>query len=406
MPVMDPFRTPSPRDSRADSSPGRPVAPPRAGSALGILLLGLVLCSGCGADGGAAAGSGAGRGNGGPGRPGGGEGKPSGPPVAVAVQEAVIGSISAYYRATASLEVENEAVIEARVSGTVREVRAEEGDEVQAGQIVLRIDPREYQLRAQQAEALADKERNRFERAKKMFEQNLVSEQEFSTARSDLAAAEATLELSELELSYTNVTAPFGGQVVRRTTDIGRTIGPGDPLFALADVHPLLARVHVPAKEFRSLRTDQKVDLLLDSNATMLKGRISLISPIIDPNTGTIKLTVEIDDYPPGTRPGDFAEVQIVTERRDEVLLIPKIAVVSEKGERFVYTPSDSTAVRRVVEVGFEDEESAQILRGLDVGERVVIQGQRSLKDGAPIRILEAMTFEDEPNGTEEAAAS
>jgi membrane fusion protein (multidrug efflux system) len=320
--------------------------------------------------------------------------------VTVAVQAAEMGSISAYYRATASLEVENEAVIEARVSGTVREVRAEEGDEVRAGQVVLRIDPREFQLRAQQADAQADKERNRFDRAKKMFEQNLVSEQEFSAARSDLAAAEATLELSKLELSYTDVTAPFGGQVVRRTTDIGRTVGPGDPLFALADIHPLLARVHVPAKEFRSLRTDQSVDLILDSSGTLLKGRISLISPIIDPNTGTIKLTVEIDDYPPDTRPGDFAEVQIVTERRDDVLLVPKIAVVSEKGERFVYTPSDSVAVRRVVEVGFEDEDSAQILLGLDPGERVVVQGQRSLEDGVPIRILEAMTFEDDPTAS------
>ena len=371
---------------------------------LGAAFVLAVALAACGGNDGAPPSGGAGQrpggGPGGPGRPGG-EGRgPSGPPIAVAVEVSALGSISSYYRATAGLEVENEATIEARVSGTVRTVLAEEGDEVKTGQSLLRIDAREYQLRLQQAEAQAEKERNRYDRAQKMFEQNLVSEQEFTTAKADLATAEAELELARLELSYTNVTAPFSGQVVRRQTDVGRPVGPGDPLFVLADVHPLLARVHVPAKEFRSLRTDQSVDLVLDSSGAPLEGRISLISPIIDPNTGTIKVTVEIDDYPPDTRPGDFAQVQIVTERRDEVLLVPKIAVVSEKGERFVYTPVDSTAVRRVVEVGFEDENSAEILRGLDPGEPVVVQGQRSLKDGAPIRVLDALTFEDDAPAT------
>lgn len=353
-------------------------------------LLAWVLVVGCGSDD-----PGSGNAAGGPAaggtRPGG--GRPAGPPVAVAVGEVTRGSIASYYRTTASLEVENEAVIEARIAGTVEEIRAEEGDEVRAGAVVLRLDAREYALRARQAEAQAEKERNRFARAEKMFAQNLVSEEDFTSAKSDLASAEATLELARLELSYANVTAPFTGRVVRRTTDVGRTVGPGDPLFALADVNPLLARVHVPAKEFRSLRTDQQVDLVLDSSEIPLVGRISLISPIIDPSTGTIKVTVEIDDYPPATRPGDFAQVQIVTERRDDVLLVPKIAVIVEKGERFVFVPTDSVAVRRVVEVGFEDENSAQIVRGLEAEERIVVQGQRSLEDGAPIRILDAMTF-------------
>jgi membrane fusion protein (multidrug efflux system) len=143
------------------------------------------------------------------------------------------------------------------------------------------------------------------------------------------------------------------------------------------------------------LATNQRVQLRLGSNGEKLEGRISLISPIVDPNTGTIKITIEIDDYPAGTRPGDFAEVSIVTERREDALLVPKLAVVTERGERVVYVAGDSLAERRTVEVGFEDDEHAQIVRGLEPGESIVVQGQRSLKDGAPIKILDPMRFED-----------
>ena len=136
----------------------------------------------------------------------------------------------------------------------------------------------------------------------------------------------------------------------------------------------------------------QAVDLVLDSSGQRLAGRIKLISPVIDPTSGTIKLTVEVPDYPADTRPGDFAQVQIVTEKREGVVLVPRGAVVTDKAERIVFTVAgngEPTAERRVVEVGFTDDENAEILSGLAAGERIVVKGQRSLKHGTPLRILE-----------------
>jgi membrane fusion protein (multidrug efflux system) len=187
--------------------------------------------------------------------------------------------------------------------------------------------------------------------------------------------------------------------VVSRLVDIGQNISVGTPLLILADFDPLLARIHVPAKEFKKLKPDQTVELVLDSNQTRLAGRIKLVSPTIDPASGTIKITVEIPEYPPETRPGDFAEVRIVTERRHGSTLVPKIAVVTDRGDQVVYVAADSTAERRVVEVGFQDDDHAEILSGLDAGEQVVVKGQRTLKHGAPIKILEDDMPEPEPQG-------
>jgi len=146
--------------------------------------------------------------------------------------------------------------------------------------------------------------------------------------------------------------------------------------------------VHVPAKEFRKLRTDQPVTLRLDSSGQELQGRITLLSPVIDPQSGTIKVTIEIRTYPGGVRPGDFAEVQIVTDRHDDATLVPRLAVISEKGEDVVYVAADSTAERRVVTLGFTDNDTAEIAAGLRPGEPVIVKGQRSLKHGAPIKVV------------------
>ncbi len=387
--------------ARPSEAPG--ARPRRSGAPRILLAAGLVLTlalgSGCGAkkgDAGPTGGAGQGRAAAMQ-KPGGPGGAPAMPPVPVAVEPAGRGPIASYYSATATLEPNKEAEVLARVSGVILSLQAEEGDRVQKGEQLLQIQDDEYRYRMKQAEAEVDKQQTRFDRLEKMFAGNLVSAEEFDTARTDLESAKAARDLAQLELSYTRVIAPFTGRVTRRFVDPGQTVQNGTQLYALADMGKLLARVHVPSKEFRKIQADQPVSLTLDSDGEKLQGSISLVSPIIEPTTGTIKVTVEIPEYPARTRPGDFAEVRIVTERHPDAVLVPKEAVVTDRGDQVVFVAADSTAERRVVQVGFQDDEHAEILSGLAAGDRVVVQGQRSLKHGSPLKIMDKMNFTDAP---------
>lgn len=324
------------------------------------------------------------------GRPG---ARPEKPKAAVAVDKVSRGNIATYYSATASLDPNKQADVLARVNGILKAPLVEEGDVVREGQLLIEIEDAEYRHRVTQAEVEFNLQRSTLARTDKMLETGLVSDEDADAVKSQMKAAEAALELAKLELSYTKVRAPFAGSVIARHVDEGRTVSNGTQLFTLADLSRLLARVQIPAREFRNIQIDQPVRLLVDSSGDRLQGQILLVSPIVDPTTGTIKVTVAIDHFVSTTRPGDFATISIVTDRHDQVLLVPRIAVLTEHEEHLVYVIEDGLARRRTVKIGFEDDARAEIVSGVEEGENVVVQGQRSLSDGQAVSVLGKIDF-------------
>ena len=310
-------------------------------------------------------------------------------PVPIATSPATQGNISVYYKTNATLEVDKDADIVARVSGLVKTIMVEEGDAVAAGAVLLEIENDEYKHRVTLSSARAQNLKSKRDRLKTLTD-DLVSVQERETAESEYNTAVAELELAQLNLSYTTVRAPFAGRVVTRMVDPGQKVGSDTAVFHLSDFRSLLAKVFVPSKEFRNLKTEQDVNLILDSTKAIMKGRIKLVSPIIDPSTGTIKITVEVSDYPANTRPGDFAEVQVITDTHSAVVLVPRFAVITDHDEQIVFIAiEDNTAERRPVEIGYSDDDNSEIISGVKVGERVVVKGQRRLENGTVLKILD-----------------
>lgn len=318
-----------------------------------------------------------------------GPGGPNEKPVPVAVERVGEGSIASYYTATASIEAESRTEIVARTTGVVRRLLHEEGDRVAAGAELLRLEDDEARLRAQQAEANAAMARAEYERKASMRDAGLLSAEEFETVENTRSVREAELGLAKLELEYTRVSTPFAGRVVRRLVDLGAHVSPGTPLFEVVDDDPLLARIHVPSRRMGFVKPGQEIDLHLDSADLDVKGVVTLVSPIVDPATGTVKVTAEIRRRPEAIRPGDFAQVKVVTERHDNALLVPSRAIVEDEGQQVVYVAVDGKAVRRPVETGFVEGDRTEVTSGLAAGDLICTKGQRDLRDGAALALLE-----------------
>jgi membrane fusion protein (multidrug efflux system) len=160
-------------------------------------------------------------------------------------------------------------------------------------------------------------------------------------------------------------------------------------LFTLVDRDPLEAKIYLPEKEIFGIQPKQKVSLTLNAQKSLtFEGHIKQINPSVDPKTGTVKVTVEVNQAPSEVRPGSFVDVRLVTQQHDNALLIPKKALIEEAGEQYVFLINNGAALRRTVRTGFMDDENAEVLSGLSAGNPVVIAGQGSLRDGTKTQIV------------------
>ena len=300
------------------------------------------------------------------------------------------GLAASFYVTTATIEPSSDAKINSRTSGVVKKIIHEEGDDVLSGEVLLILDDDDQQLRLKQAQQKLASATREFKRLNKMKKAGVVSPTEWETTENNFRTAETDKKLAELALSYTRVAAPFDGRVVWREVDLGAHVGQGELLFRMMSIHPLLVRVHIPANRLGMVATGQTVQLKIDSVVGSLNAEIELFSPIVDPTTGTIKITLRLDDYPSNVRPGDFTEIQMVTDKHENALLVPSVAIIEERGQHYLYIVQNGKAHRKPVTTGFVMNEQTEIVSGISEIDSIVVKGQRTLNEDVVVEILSA----------------
>jgi membrane fusion protein (multidrug efflux system) len=312
------------------------------------------------------------------------------PPIPVETSKPVRGDVFAVYSGTAPIEAFAEADVIAKVEGEVREILVEEGDEVSEGAVLARLDGDRLRLELNESRARLNKMRRDFERNKELREKGLLSEGDFEKLRFDLEALEASFNLATLELDYTKIRAPINGVVSERYIKIGTTIRVGDPAFRVTSFDPLVAYLHVPEREYRQIRSGQPVAIDIDALADQrVFSEVTRISPVVDPETGTFKITIEIRDEERRIKPGMFGRMSIIYDRHDNVLQIPRSAVIEDRGNETVFIVEDGEAVRRTVQTGYGSEGMVEITEGLSDDDNVVTVGHVGLKPGAKVKVID-----------------
>lgn len=311
-------------------------------------------------------------------------------PVPVETSAPVRGDVYAVYSGTAPIEAFAEADVIAKVEGEVRELLFEEGDEVRSGQVLARLDGDRLRLELNESRARLNKMQRDFERNKELREKGLLSEGDFEKLRYDLEALEASFNLASLELDYTQIRAPISGVVSERYIKVGTTIKVGDPAYKVTSFDPLVAYLHVPEREFRRIRAGQPVAIDIDALAGQrVIASVTRVSPVVDPQTGTFKTTIEIRDEEYRIKPGMFGRMSIIYDRHENVLQIPRSAIVEDKGRQTVFVVVDGKAVRRTVETGYGNEGLVEITTGIEETDQVITVGQIGLKADAKVSVID-----------------
>ncbi len=311
---------------------------------------------------------------------------------AVPVEVAALGRgpIEEVLRFSANLEAEQAVEVYAQAARQVTELLAEEGARVTKGQVLLRLEDAEQQTALAKVESQLAKAQREYDRQQRLWADQLIPEQAFNDATYELDQLRLAKQEAERQLSYTVVRSPISGTVTHRLVALGDTVTVNQHLFDVVDFDTLVARVYVPEKELPKLRAGLPARLTAPAlGGAAYQAVVRRLSPVVDPKSGTVKVTVGIPDWR-GLRPGLYVDVALVTDVHPQALLVPKRALVYDQDQVFVYRLAGASVERVLVEPALEDkvhvEPAGEVLAA---GDRLVVSGQAGLKDGARVRVLE-----------------
>ena len=340
---------------------------------------------------------------------------PPPPPPAVEYETISSRAVAPRFEFVARTRAREDVEIRAQISGTIVERPFSEGQEVEEGSVLFRIDPRPYQAalssaRAQvsQAEAALSVGERNLARGLELVPQGFISDAELDQLRANrdaavasLEAARAAVETAQINLNFTNIEAPFTGRVGSTSLSIGDLVGPtSGPLVTLVQRDPMLVDFDVDerslAERMRENRERQAQGLppaeftprlqLINGDMYPLTGEIDYANNRVNPTTGTITVTARFPNPDGQLVPGQFTRITIERGEAEMRLLVRQSSVLEDMQGRYVYIVDDNdTVARKNITLGLRDGVDWVVESGLEEGMRVIVNGVQKVRPGMTV---------------------
>ena len=322
--------------------------------------------------------------------PAGGGGGPMGMPVEVVVARA--DTVRDEIGATGQIEAMQSIDLRPEVDGRIVEILIREGQEVEQGTPLFKVDDAQLKAQVAQLEAQRDLAQQALARAKDLAQQNASSTADLEKAEAEARSAQAQYDLQRIRLERTTVRAPFAGVVGQRYVSLGDYVTNTTKLASLHTVNPQRATFQVPERFARQLRPGQQVSFSVAAIAGRdFTGEVDFVDPVVQLPGRTILVKARVPNPARLLQPGMFIEARLVTAVRPNAVVIPEDAVVPAEGTNAAWVVVDGKADRRKVSLGVRTPGFVEVTDGVKAGEQVVTGGLELLAPGAPVipRVVE-----------------
>lgn len=313
---------------------------------------------------------------------------------------------------TGTIVAANIVDVRPQVSNVVKEIHIKEGQDVKKGQLLFTLDDRSDRANYDKAKAVADDAQRQLQRAKELVAQNFISKAGLDTAEANAKSAVASARAAEVQLSFDYIRAPIDGRAGIINVFPGSLVAPGNIVTtassstATTALGAMVTITQLDPINVQFIVSEDSIPLLMQSDATNLKvavtigdnsaqtydGKVLVIDNQVDPAIGAVRVKAQITNDKRTLLPGQFARVKLEANTLKDAILVPSQAVVINPRGRFIYVVgSDDKVSLKPIKVTYEYQGKAAIT-GVEVGERVVIEGKQNLRPGTKIRENKAAT--------------
>ncbi|ASZ13847.1 efflux RND transporter periplasmic adaptor subunit [Chitinophaga pendula] len=276
------------------------------------------------------------------------------------------------------------------VAGKINYIAANEGQRVNAGQLLASLDPQSYGYALDAANASLNQVQDEYDRLKIMHERKSLSESDFSKVSNTLEQAKAQRNLQQKNVKETKLYVPFNGVLLKKNAEVGEIVNTGMPLFVVADIQQVKVNAAVPESELRSIRLGQESKVYIPSLDTTFTGKVVEVGSAADATTRAFTVKMELKNPQLLIRPGMIAELQTTSATRSEMMVLPAEAVLHDTDNStyvFIADTARHQAFKRKVTLGRLVDNKIEITSGINENEQVVTGGQQKLHDGVAITI-------------------
>jgi membrane fusion protein (multidrug efflux system) len=319
--------------------------------------------------------------------------------IPVSVEEMKLKTIEEFVNTTATAFPRGEIELKTKIAATYfleKNSRTgrfwQMGDRVSPGDIIARLEDEEYinSVKMETNQLNLELMESELRKQESLYEKGGVTLKELKTAEINYENAKTTVINSKLQLEKTRIVSPIDGVIVDLPYQTqGTQIETGATVVKIMDYKTMYMDVQLPEKYISDIHTGQLVKL---TNYTIpedtIIGHVTQLSPAINADTRTFKGTVSIDNNNYLLRPGMFVKADIVTDRKDSVIVIPKNIILSRQKGKTVFVVDRGVAAERIIETGLENITDVEVTRGLEKNERVVISGFETLSNRSKVKII------------------
>lgn len=276
------------------------------------------------------------------------------------------------------------------VAGRINYIAAEEGQTVKAHTVLASLDPENYQIAKDIADANLAQTQDEYNRLTEMYETNSVSASDYAKITSGLKIAKAQQRLQAKNLRETKLYAPIDGILIKRGAEVAEIIDQGMPLFAVAQINTVKVNAAMPESDLKYIQLGDTAAVYISSLDTTLHGKVIEIGALAEANTRTFPTKIELSNPKGLIKPGMTAEITIHTAETRETISIPADAIrrdVDNTSYVFIADVNKHIAIKRKVSLGNITGNNIQVISGLQPTEQLIVAGQHQLNNGTPITL-------------------